>query len=62
MCGMWKVSPHNMQVWKGCCFCWAHSVRVDHEDNMWFIDVMDHKLYKKNRAGETLLTLGDGTL
>jgi DNA-binding beta-propeller fold protein YncE len=51
-----------MKVWDGCCYTWAHSVRVDHEDNVWLVDTAGHQLFKHNKTGaNSLLTLGTGT-
>lgn len=50
-----------VRVWAGCCYTWAHSVRVDHEDNVWLVDVAAHQIHKTDRRGKPLKTIGVGT-
>ena len=49
-----------VKVWAGCQYIWAHSVRVDRENNVWLVDVTGHRVYKTDRAGKPLLTIGTG--
>ncbi len=45
--------------WGEKLFALSHSLRVDHENNVWVTDVALHQVYKFSRDGKLLLTLGD---
>ncbi len=47
-------------VWRGVQFKWPHSVRVDHDGDLWLVDVHTHQLTKTDKSGTPLLTLGSG--
>ena len=49
-----------MTTWPLNRFVWPHSVRVDHEQNLWLVDVLGHRVHKTTKGGEALLTLGTG--
>ena len=49
-----------MVTWPGNRFVWPHSIRVDHEDNLWLVDVLDNRIHKTTRTGEELMVLGTG--
>jgi DNA-binding beta-propeller fold protein YncE len=42
----------------GCTSCGAHSIRVDHQGNIWVVDATAHVVYKMNQQGKILMTLG----
>ena len=42
----------------GCTACGAHSIRVDHEGNIWVVDAGGHVVYKMNQQGDVLMQLG----
>lgn len=42
----------------GCDSCGAHSVRVDPQGNIWFIDAPGQVIYKMTRDGKELMRLG----
>ena len=42
----------------GCSSCGAHSVRVDPQGNLWFIDASGHSLYKTTPDGKEIMRLG----
>lgn len=50
-----------MVTWPGNRFTWAHAIRVDHEDNLWLVDVLGNMVYKTTKSGEELLKIGSGT-
>ena len=43
-----------MKKFAGCCYTWAHSVRVDHEDNVWLVDTVGNQIFKTDRQGNPL--------
>ncbi len=47
-------------TWPGNRWMRAHSIRTDHEDNLWLVDVLGHTITKADRAGNELLRLGTG--
>ena len=49
-----------MVTWPGNRFTWAHAIRVDHEDNLWLVDVLGNMVYKTTKSGEELLKIGSG--
>jgi DNA-binding beta-propeller fold protein YncE len=49
-----------MKKFDGCCYTWAHSVRVDHQDNVWLVDTVGNQLFKTDRRGNPLMTIGTG--
>ncbi len=49
------------KIWKNSAYTWAHSVRADHEDNIWLVDTIGHSLFKTTKSGEPLMRLGTGT-
>ncbi len=51
---------NRVRIWSGCCYTWAHSVRVDHDDAVWLVDVAAHKLYKTDQRGHPLMEIGTG--
>ena len=42
----------------GCTSCGAHSVRVDPQGNLWFVDASGHVLYKTTPDGKEMMRLG----
>ena len=42
----------------GCSSCGAHSVRVDPQGNLWFVDAPGHVLYKTTPDGKEIMRLG----
>ncbi|MFN0094881.1 MAG: peptidyl-alpha-hydroxyglycine alpha-amidating lyase family protein [Dehalococcoidia bacterium] len=57
------VDPYGNthKIWQGCQYTWAHSVRADHEDNIWLVDTAGHRAYKTDTKGtKTQLQLGTG--
>ncbi len=56
------IDPYGnpMKKWEGTQYTWAHSIRSDHEDNLWLVDNVGNKLFKTSRTGTTLMTLGTG--
>jgi DNA-binding beta-propeller fold protein YncE len=42
----------------GCTSCGAHSIRVDHQGNIWVVDGSGQVVYKMNQQGKILMTLG----
>ena len=51
---------NSVQTWPGNRFMRAHSIRTDHEDNLWLVDVLGHTITKTDRQGNQLMRLGDG--
>jgi hypothetical protein len=49
-----------VKTWAGNKYLWAHSIRVDHEDNVWLVDVTGNLITKADRQGNTLMTIGTG--
>ena len=47
-----------LRSWGKGFFTNPHSVRVDKDDNLWFVDNGAHQVYKFTRKGELLMTLG----
>ncbi|MEX2081461.1 MAG: peptidyl-alpha-hydroxyglycine alpha-amidating lyase family protein, partial [Dehalococcoidia bacterium] len=61
--GMTQVTDpygNGVKVWAGCQYTWAHSVRVDHQDNVWLVDVTGKQIFKTDRSGRALMTIGTG--
>jgi len=56
------VDPYGnaMHGWAGNRFLRPHMVRVDHEDNLWLIDDRGHRIYKTDKKGNVLMTIGTG--
>ena len=42
----------------GCASCGAHSVRVDPQGNLWFVDAPGHVIYKTGQDGKEIMRLG----
>jgi DNA-binding beta-propeller fold protein YncE len=42
----------------GCDSCGAHAVRVDPQGNVWLVDACAHVVYKTDRRGQVIKTLG----
>lgn len=40
-------------------FTRAHGLEVDHEDNVWVADTLNHQVYKFNHDGKLLFTVGE---
>jgi DNA-binding beta-propeller fold protein YncE len=51
---------NSVLTWPGNRWLRAHSIRVDHEDNVWLVDVLGHTITKTTRNGKELLKLGSG--
>jgi len=51
---------NSVMTWPGNCCVRAHSIRTDHEDNLWLVDVLGHSITKTDRSGNELLRLGAG--
>jgi DNA-binding beta-propeller fold protein YncE len=49
-----------MKAWQGNQYTWAHSVRCDFEDNVWLVDTVGNKMFKTDRKGKNLMTIGTG--
>ncbi len=49
-----------IQSWPGNRWLRAHSIRTDHEDNLWLVDVLGHTATKTDRTGKELMRLGTG--
>ncbi|HVF26056.1 MAG TPA: peptidyl-alpha-hydroxyglycine alpha-amidating lyase family protein [Anaerolineales bacterium] len=45
--------------WGAGTFVMPHGLTVDHEDNLWLTDVGLHQVFKFDRAGNLLMTLGE---
>ena len=45
--------------WGADTFVMPHGLTVDHEDNLWLTDVGSHQVFKFDRAGNLLMTLGE---
>eukprot|EP00937_MAST-01D_sp_MAST-1D-sp2_P004821 g4821.t1 len=61
------TAPLGADMYGGHCnhwplsrFVWPHSVRVDHEGNLWLTDVLDHRVFKMTKDGQELMRLGTG--
>jgi len=50
-----------IQTWPGNRFLRAHSIRTDHLDRLWLVDVLGHTITCTDRSGRELMRLGDGT-
>lgn len=48
------------KIWPGNHYIWAHSVRVDAEQNVWLVDTIGNKIYKADEHGSTKMTIGTG--
>ncbi|MGE0601734.1 MAG: peptidyl-alpha-hydroxyglycine alpha-amidating lyase family protein [Dehalococcoidia bacterium] len=51
---------NQMQSWPGNRWLRAHSIRTDHQDNLWLVDVLGHTITKTDRSGNELMKLGTG--
>lgn len=51
---------NSVLTWPGNRWMRAHSIRTDHEDNLWLVDVLGHTVTKTDRSGNELLRLGTG--
>jgi DNA-binding beta-propeller fold protein YncE len=49
-----------VKIWPGNQYLWAHSIRVDVDDNVWLVDVTGNKLFKTDTSGATKMTVGTG--
>ncbi len=49
-----------MKAWAGNQYTWAHSVRTDHEDNVWLVDTVGNKIFKTDTMGKPKITVGTG--
>jgi DNA-binding beta-propeller fold protein YncE len=49
-----------MTTWPGNRFTWAHAIHVDHQDNLWLVDVLGNMVHKTTKSGEELLKIGSG--
>jgi DNA-binding beta-propeller fold protein YncE len=49
-----------MKMWAGNQYTWAHSIRVDSDDNVWLVDTVGNKIYKTDITGQTKLSIGTG--
>ncbi len=47
-------------TWPGNRWMRAHSIRTDHEDNLWLVDVLGHTITKTDPGGNELMRLGSG--
>ncbi len=56
------IDPYGnpMVTWPGNRFMWAHAIRVDHEENLWLVDVVDNKIHKTTKSGRELMVIGTG--
>lgn len=48
-----------IEWWGADMFVMPHGLTVDHEDNLWLTDVGLHQVFKFDRAGKLLMTLGE---
>ncbi len=48
-----------MDQWGAETFVMPHGLTVDHEDNLWLTDVGLHQVFKFDRTGNLLMTLGE---
>jgi len=46
--------------WPGNRFMLAHAITIDHQGNLWLVDVIGSKIYKTTKQGEELMVLGSG--
>ena len=46
--------------WAGSRYKRPHGASVDHEDNLWLVDDVGCRIYKCDRTGRVLLTIGSG--
>jgi len=51
---------NEMRGWAGNRFMRPHMVRIDHEDNLWLADDRGHRIYKTDKKGNVLMTIGTG--
>jgi len=61
--GMTSITdPYGItrKVWQGVDYVWPHSVRADHENNLWLVDVHSHTITKTDKQGNVLLKIGTG--
>ena len=56
------IDPYGnpMKKWLGTQYTWAHSIRTDHEDNVWLVDNVGNFIFRADRRGKTLQTIGTG--
>ncbi len=56
------IDPYGnpMVTWPGNRFMWAHAIRVDHEENLYLVDVVDNKIHKTTKSGRELMVIGTG--
>ena len=56
-----QLNPNwKHQTWKHSKFVRPHSVTIDHEDNIWFVDDSGNSIYKYNQSMELQLKIGNG--
>ena len=53
-----RVHLRSRSVWGGYGFAFAHSVRVDAQDNIWAVDEGTDTIVKFSPAGQILMTIG----
>jgi DNA-binding beta-propeller fold protein YncE len=46
--------------WAGSRFKRPHAITIDHEDNLWLVDDVGCRIYKCDRSGRVLMTIGSG--
>ena len=56
------IDPYGnpMKTWIGNRYTWAHSIRVDHEDNVWLVDNVGNRITKADTQGNHLMNIGTG--
>ncbi len=56
------VDAHGklLRSWGDDIISSAHGLRIDREDNVWVTDIGNHRVFKFDRRGKLLLTLGTG--
>lgn len=52
-------SGNLMQWWGAELFVMPHGLTIDHEDNVWLTDVGLHQVFKFDKDGNLLMTLGE---
>jgi DNA-binding beta-propeller fold protein YncE len=50
----------TVETWPGNRWLRAHSIRTDHEDNLWLVDVLGHTITQTDRSGREIMRLGSG--
>ncbi len=55
--------PYGQTVtgWAGSRYKRPHAITIDHEDNLWLVDDVGCFIYKCDKKGRVLLTIGTGT-